>query len=612
MSYDPEYVYTHELNERDPRAEQPEKIKVPLKPHQLTSLHRALVMEKEDHFSLMNRTDSKKITVTTNIGIIGDIVGYGKTLVALSLIASNPVNTIRSQNVDMRFFQTTFSHFLSRSDVSDSRGMGMVMSTLLIVPHGPVFEQWKKALSEQTGLKFLDIGFKRDLDKHFPPATDTLSEIYRKLGEYDVVLIKTTMMRNMYDHFIPYTFTHRTEENPMHYWARVMIDEAHDSLERVPWMKYRYLWLISGTYTLIGNREYGSNFLGNSIHWVRNERNTILVRNNPAYVQQSFQVPQYTEVTHRCIEPYGLRRIRHILHADVARMIDAHDFVGAMRAMGIQEHNSSSIIEHITTNLERDLRNKRHEISYIESLEMDPAEKERKMEVVRKDIGRLEQKNESLREQFQKLESDQCSICYETFKDLEGAAPMVLPCNHVFCQPCIFRWHNVDNHQTCPCCRSAFTWNSLVSVVLPGSSAAANSFAGSSLSDRMTKEQRLLKILQDKPDGKFLIFSSFDHSFDGIMRSLVQAQITFAELKGTTSTMMKVLQNFKDGNTRCIMLNTYNTGSGIDISCATDVILFHGMGKIRHQAIGRAQRVGRSTPLTVHNLLHDQENVESA
>jgi len=45
------------------------------------------------------------------------------------------------------------------------------------------------------------------------------------------------------------------------------------------------------------------------------------------------------------------------------------------------------------------------------------------------------------------------------------------------------------------------------------------------------------------------------------------------------------------------------------ISYATDVVIFHSMDIDKQQAIGRAQRVGRTENLYVHNLCYDHEIV---
>ena len=91
------------------------------------------------------------------------------------------------------------------------------------------------------------------------------------------------------------------------------------------------------------------------------------------------------------------------------------------------------------------------------------------------------------------------------------------------------------------------------------------------------------------------------------MELLTSNNITYASLKGHTSHMMNVLNNFKNGNTNVILLTTQYAGSGIEINCATDVIILHSMDIDKQQAIGRAQRVGRTCSLKVHNLCFEHE-----
>ena len=102
-----------ELTENDLRSYQPDKIITKLKPHQLTSLYKAIMMENTgeitykinnfhnysqlffDNSNIINPEDGEtEITLRTNIGILGDKVGYGKTLLGLALIASNKLENI--------------------------------------------------------------------------------------------------------------------------------------------------------------------------------------------------------------------------------------------------------------------------------------------------------------------------------------------------------------------------------------------------------------------------------------------------------------------------------------------------------------------------------------
>ena len=78
-------------------------------------------------------------------------------------------------------------------------------------------------------------------------------------------------------------------------------------------------------------------------------------------------------------------------------------------------------------------------------------------------------------------------------------------------------------------------------------------------------------------------------------------------MKGTTNHMVNVLDRFKKGIINIILLNTQYAGSGIEINYATDVIIFHSMGIDKQQAVGRAQRVGRTSQLRIHNLCYEDE-----
>ena len=122
----------------------------------------------------------------------------------------------------------------------------------------------------------------------------------------------------------------------------------------------------------------------------------------------------------------------------------------------------------------------------------------------------------------------------------------------------------------------------------------------------LTKEDTLLEIIKNNQNGKYIVFSRVD-SFTKIIEKLNSNDITYSSLKGNTSHMMNTLNKFKKGETNVILLTTQHAGSGIDISYATDVIILHSMDIDKQQAIGRAQRVGRTESLNVHNLCYDHE-----
>ena len=57
------------------------------------------------------------------------------------------------------------------------------------------------------------------------------------------------------------------------------------------------------------------------------------------------------------------------------------------------------------------------------------------------------------------------------------------------------------------------------------------------------------------------------------------------------------------------MLNAGNFGAGLNLQMATNLIIYHEFRNIdlKSQVIGRAQRPGRTCPLTVTYLKHKNE-----
>ena len=179
--------------------------------------------------------------------------------------------------------------------------------------------------------------------------------------------------------------------------------------------------------------------------------------------------------------------------------------------------------------------------------------------------------------------------------------PVMLECTHLYCGNCIFQW--VKNNKNCPYCRTPInSYDKIIAIVNEKTEEIQTE-----QEEFLTKDDMFLKIVKNKPDGKFLVFSKNDNGFDNIKIKMKENNIKYEMLKGNTTHMMNVLEQFKSGAINIILLNTQYAGSGIDINYATDVIIFHSMGIDKQQAIGRAQRVGRNNQLIIHNLCYGHE-----
>lgn len=627
-----EHRYNIEITEDDPRAAQPERITAMLKPHQLALLHKACKMEREGRimynvpnperfmqFSNGRRTMYKdRFTIRTNIGMIGDIVGYGKTLVALSIVATTPTRDIHVENKKTytNYSCRTNTHIHVDFETAVERDTTQVFATtLVVVPKGPVYLQWQKAVTENTTLRCLCIDDLRMIKKRCPPTMATNAQLKVFFEGFDMVLIKNTSIDKLIDHYeIPFRL------NPIKGFERIMIDEAHDIMSRLKMLDYKFLWMITASYKSVYSWGTSNNHMSVIVKELLNEErmNTILVKCENNFTKKSFEIPAYRSVVHKCMMHRVVSTVLPFLSKSVINRVNANDIAGAIVELGGNAETEDNIINVVTTNIQRDIRNKEKEREYVLGLDIGEEARAARLKHISNDLERLNEQMKDLTERVNSMNADGCSICYDELVD-----PILLSCTHMFCGKCILKWIEVNDtnfgrmqgvNKGCPKCRAPINRSDDLTAIVKR--VAIDDEAGPSCRKAgapvqahrvLSKCDTIVKIIEEKPQGKFLIFSQHDSTFLEIVEKLASRNIRTSELMGTTSQMDKILERFRNGETRVIMLNTYHAGSGIDISYATDVILFHSMEASSEQAIGRAQRVGRTDQLTVHWLCYPHE-----
>ena len=595
------YYYNDMLDEDSPIIEQNKKISLPLKKHQLAGICKAYKMEQEEriyHNDEIN--ENSYYEITTNIGIIGEKVGYGKTITALAIIAHSPINTLKINNSSLKSYNTQVK--IKQTDIIKNAAIisniqkydtevirnKYINTTLVIVPRGPVYTQWVRSIQNDTKLSVLLLDDIRIIKKIEKPNDNNIERIKKYFERFDLVLIKNTTLRKFMNYMEHNSFF-------IKYWARVIVDEAHDILMSIGNISFLYKWLISATYTNLLNIRYCVNanvYLIREL--IKNELNHILIKSKDSFIKKSFDLPPIIEKTYKCKMLNRLSVIRPYLSRSQIERLNASDLLGIMREIGGNVATENGIIECFTNKLNKDLHNKKCEKNMIEHMALSDEEKEQKYESINKVILLLESKIEDLTVRISNISDKNCAICLDNLTN-----PLILNCTHSYCATCIMMW--IKTNKKCPECRKEIniadtTFITNNTITTPNDKVKIKS-----------KENTLIDIINNKKEGKFLIFSKIENGFSNIINNLNNHDISYTEIKGTTGCMNNILERFRKGEIKVILLNTNYAGSGIDISFATDVIIYHSMNNERTQAIGRAHRVGRTNPLYVHTLLYEEE-----
>jgi hypothetical protein len=613
-------TYDIELDSNSLRSGQPNKIKKNLKPHQLACLYKAIYMENVGSITYQNNSHNRNanlrnipntIKISTNIGIIGDIVGYGKTLTALSIIAHNPLENIHINTTKVHSFHSTkaYNYFTAVTEnVNIPNFDNMINSTLIIVPRGPVYVQWEKTLKESTTLKYIAIEDLNFIKKHMPTVSNKENserDIINYFNQFDVVLIKNTTLDRLLDYYSCF---------PLYSWKRIMIDECHDIINKIEIFDYLFIWLISGTYFNMCNKISSPSYSEyyNIKDILREDYiNYILVKCNKDFVKESFKIPPIIEHYHLCKMSKYLKIIKKYINNSILDKINANDISGAIKDLGGKNETEEGIATLICADMNKNLSNKNKEREYIFGLDILEENKTVRLKNIDNEIHIIEGKIKDLTERITEINTKICSICLDNVTQ-----PIILECTHIFCGSCLFNFlnantYNSTNIKKCPDCRAEIKSTENLTAIVSSKEDITNDIVKVEDDNKigkgiLNKEDTLLEIIKNKPDGKFIVFSKVD-VFTKIIKLLISNNITFAELKGNTAHMMNDLKDFKNGSINVILLTTQYAGYGIDINYATDVVIFHSMAVDKQQAIGRAQRVGRTNNLIVHNLCFEHE-----
>jgi hypothetical protein len=635
---------------------QPNEVKVPLKYHQLSLINYCKLVENsvEKPF-IHNDTNSNghyKFELSSKSGIIGDIVGSGKTLSILGLISSTiekKINNNPFENKDQ--YSANFRIKCVERPIIES---SEVNTTLVVVPH-TIFKQWDKTIAEQTTLKYMAINNSKSLKKfedfrneamNIEELEDNMS-VYsstnqkwdgNELEQYDVILVSSTFYGKMMN-IISYDKIKV---------KRIIFDEADSiKIQGSYLLKNSFVWYVTSTFGTLLNPSgirmwcnsqgeisnyysYSNGFTQRVVlngiasrGFIRNSLDSLsyidkrylkyfVVKNQDDYVSNAFNLIPPNEQIIKCKMPLSLRVLSHAASAEILSFINAGDIQGAVESLDCDKVSETGLINAVTKDLSDRLENKQIEFEMKSKMNWSSETvKKDALEKIQFKIKEINQKIQNIKEKLD--DSSHCNICFDT----EMTCPTVTPCcNTKFCFECITKWLAGNGGQanySCPFCRAKITPSNLIVI---DNTAGSKGTEKESLEDELDKLETLKKILEERFEDKstpmkVLIFSEYYRAFDKMTEVLDGIGIKYSKIQGTTNTVNKKIREYKTNESDgidCLLLNAEYCASGLNLENTTDIIITHKMSNEKTaQIIGRGQRPGRSGQLNVWKLYYETE-----
>lgn len=618
-------IVSNQLDEDSPKIDdQPSYIKPKLYHHQKTLLTAAINLEKTKFSGLMC---GENRTLYTNFGVIADRVGSGKSLVALSLI--------KQQIPDEREIITTHRNnnlSMIRHQVAEPNRK-RCKAALFIIPHS-LMGQWEEYVMRDTTLNVIFCRKKKEV------CDPTLLNF---VDNADAIFVSSTMWKEF----------EQSQQPQKYHWSRIFVDEADSiMLSNHVELSANFIWFITASYLniafpsgvfielnspyhpppeeynelanrlrLINGHSFRVDGIFTNFSFVKNvlggtdilKNNTmeywrIILRNCDNYVNSSFSMPDLYHNRIICKTSANIRILDSLIPNDVMALLHAGDTKGALQELGVHDETPTSIIESLTKSLIKDLDNQKRKLEFYKTQDYSSdAAKQKSLETQQEKIISLENRIDTIKRRMTELDTTNCPICYS---DVE--VPTLTPCcKNLFCFVCLCESIKRQNNTqpACPLCRAGInSINDLHVVNKNANTIETMTDSNDSKNEPKTKVEEFINFVEHNPKARILMFSGYDASFLQLTSEMTHRNITYSAINGSTHRVSKIINEFAEGNYRVLLLNSRHVGAGLNITCATDVFLFHKMNsEMEKQIIGRAYRMGRMAPLNVHHLLHQSE-----
>jgi hypothetical protein len=394
-------------------------------------------------------------------------------------------------------------------------------------------------------------------------------------------------------------------------WTRVFIDEIDSiPLPRDINIKFNFLWLITGTPSGIAKK--GRNSLLGDLFQRNNENYSkyFVIKNKDDYIDSSIKLPHPNRYKILCLSPRELAIIQNIIPNSILQMINAGNSEEAIRSLNCNVDTNDNIFQVITKDLKDKIKNKEKELDLekdrleFEILNYNNRDREVNVKIIEQYLIKLNNKYDDIKQKIYQLNNEYCPVCMDEFNN-----PVIVGCcNNCFCFDCLAVSLAELHNNRCPFCRQAVMPCDM--HLISNEEKLLNPKKIEEKKEELKKKMDvLLDLIKNKPDGSFMIFANYQETFYKIKNELTSNNISYHILMGQAISVNSYIEDFKEKKVRVLMLNARFFGAGMNLQMTTDLVIYHRFNEeMEEQIIGRAQRFGRTTPLNVYYLLHDNES----
>jgi hypothetical protein len=335
------------------------------------------------------------------------------------------------------------------------------------------------------------------------------------------------------------------------------------------------------------------------------------------------KVPEkvYKEPEMQIFKHYYRRNDSHKLLKDylppqVREMLETGDFDGAYQSMlRLSRGEESGPLEggqHVSD------RKPLHELvlqRYYNDLRMLEERRERLMQNgfdtsnVEQAMEEQKRKIEVLKERLMVAENEttECPICMDETERRDLVTTKC--CFNSFCRECMLNGC-LRTNKTCPLCRKKLTHMDLYSLKEDGTAIDMDltKLKGKAPVSKTpsTPMEVLLKLITQKPTGKFVVFAPHQGSSNTFRQFFKDNKIVFEDLMGMAIIVERRLERFRNGNVQVLFLSSRSSNAGLNLQFATDVVIVDSRGDFNPQSseyvqsVGRVRRFPRMEPVPVH------------